>query len=63
MKKTDLDQPKNESILGEKKVVINIGLKVFEESLLQQGAEVVTVNWNPPTQKQAEINSILDEIL
>ncbi len=60
MIKTNQILPEGNSILGEKKVIINIGLGVFEDSLADQGIEVKTVNWNPPAKKRSDIKSIFD---
>ena len=50
-------------ILGEKTVVINIGLQTFEESLKNQEAEVVSVRWRPPRQNPADIEDLLKKML
>jgi hypothetical protein len=53
----------NDRILGEKKVVVNIGVEVFEESLRRQGIEVVVVLWQPPRDIAQDVARLLDQLL
>jgi hypothetical protein len=55
--------PPQEKLLGEKVVIINLGLAVFEESLKRQGVEVVVVRWRPPRTVPADVASILSDLL
>ena len=50
-------------LLGENKVVVNMGVEVFEESLRRQGIEVVVVRWQPPRDIPHDIARLLDELL
>ncbi len=50
-------------LLGEDKVVVTVGVTVFEESLRQQGAEVVVVRWQPPREVPGDIAALLKELL
>ncbi len=43
--------------------VINIGLEIFYESLLAQGAEAVQVDWKPPAGGDERIAKLLDKLL
>jgi len=52
-----------DDVLDQPLVVINLGLKVFAESLEQQGVEVVQVDWIPPAGGDAEMLDLLDELL
>ena len=63
MNNLNQNQPKTKSILGEKKIVVNIGLKIFADSMVSQGAEVVNVNWSPPQKSKNDLEKILDELL
>ncbi len=55
--------PAGAQILGEQKVVINIGVQVFEESLRNQGVEVVVVRWSPAPELPEDVANLLDELL
>jgi hypothetical protein len=50
-------------ILGEKTVMINVGLEAFAESLKQQNIEVVSVRWRPPRKNPADIEDLLKKML
>ncbi len=55
--------PAASSLLGEEKVVVNIGAAVFEESLRRQGVEVVVVRWQPPRDVPGDVAALLKELL
>jgi hypothetical protein len=55
--------PAQERLLGEKIVIINVGLVVFEESLQRQGLEVVAVQWQPPHPLPQDVASMLKDLL
>lgn len=44
-------------------VVINLGLKMFAESLEQQQVDVVRVDWIPPAGGDKEVIDLLDQLL
>lgn len=44
-------------------VVINIGVVEFGESIAQQDAEIIHVDWTPPAEHDAELDQLLDELL
>ena len=44
-------------------VVINLGLKMFADSLEQQQVEVVQVDWIPPAGGDKEVIDLLDQLL
>jgi hypothetical protein len=50
-------------IMGEQKVVINMGVQVFEESLRNQGVEVVVVRWSPAPELPEDVADLLDALL
>jgi hypothetical protein len=50
-------------LLGEKKVVVNMGVEVFEDSLRRQGIEVVVVRWQPPRELPQDVARLLDRLL
>ena len=54
---------KFDELLQDGPVVINIGLRGFAESLQDQGAEVVHVEWAPPAGGDAELAGLLDKLL
>ena len=42
--------------------VINIGLRVFYQSLTEQKIEAVHVNWEPKPKLEEDVEDILDKI-
>ncbi len=50
-------------ILGEHKVVINIGVRMFEDSMRDQGVEVVVVRWSPAPELPEDVANLLDGLL
>jgi FdrA protein len=44
-------------------VVINLGLKMFADSLEEQKVEVVQVDWIPPAGGDKEVIDLLDQLL
>ncbi|MBO5255399.1 MAG: hypothetical protein J6B07_06200 [Opitutales bacterium] len=48
---------------GKKLKVVNIGLQTFAESLRKQGVKVAQVNWRPPRKLDAEMATLLDDLL
>ncbi len=44
-------------------VVINLGLKMFADSLEEQQVEVVQVDWIPPAGGDKEVIELLDQLL
>ncbi len=52
-----------EDLLEKELKVVNIGLREFFESLVEQKAEAVHVDWKPPAQGDQEMMDILDKLL
>jgi hypothetical protein len=50
-------------LLKEPLVIVNLGLKKFSETLEEQGAEVVQVDWTPPAGGDQEMIDLLDSLL
>ena len=50
-------------LLSETPVVINIGVPEFFETLMDQGFQVIQVDWQPPAAGDAELVDLLDELL
>ncbi|MDH7486642.1 MAG: hypothetical protein QHJ81_10260 [Anaerolineae bacterium] len=44
-------------------VAINLGLKMFAESLESQGVEVCQVDWVPPAGGDEELADLLDKLM
>jgi FdrA protein len=44
-------------------VIINIGVRKFAESLVDQEVEFVHVDWSPPAGGDEELIDLLDELL
>ena len=51
------------SLLVEPIIVINMGLRIFSESLDDQSVQVVQVDWKPPAGGDKEVIELLDELL
>jgi FdrA protein len=56
-------EDKIQELLQEELVIINVGLRGFAESLEQQDAEVVQVDWIPPAGGDQEMIDILEKLL
>lgn len=49
-------------LLHDELMAINVGLEVFYQSLVDQGAPVVHVNWRPPAGGDSKMASLLDRL-
>jgi hypothetical protein len=56
-------QAEIKDFLDEPLVVINLGLKMFAESLTQQEVDVIQVDWTPPAGGDKEMMNLLDQLL
>ena len=56
-------QNKIDELIHQPVVVINLGLKIFAESLEEQGANVIQVDWVPMAGGDQEILDLLDKLL
>ncbi len=56
-------QERTERTVLEQLVVINIGLRSFTESLLDQDIEVVQIDWAPPSGGDQEMIDLLERLL
>jgi hypothetical protein len=54
---------KNNDLLHQPLIIINLGLESFAEDMKGQGAEVVQVDWKPPAGGDAELMDLLDNLL
>lgn len=54
---------KQNNLLDEPLKVVNIGLKIFYESLSVQGVEVVHIDWKPPVGGDEKLAKILNKLL
>jgi FdrA protein len=52
-----------EDLFQEAPVFLNVGARVFGDSLREAGYEVVYVDWSPPAGGDARIADLLDELL
>jgi FdrA protein len=52
-----------ETLFTEGPIVISIGVQGFAESLLEQEAPVVQVDWSPPAGGDKEMADLLDLLL
>jgi FdrA protein len=41
---------------------INVGLETFTESLIEQGAQVIQVDWRPPASGDEKLMGILERM-
>lgn len=51
-----------EKLLGGKPKVINIGVKIFYDSLREQGVKVIHVDWRPPAGGELDLAKLLDKL-
>ena len=52
-----------EGLLANGPVVINVGVREFAESMEDQGAEVVHIDWSLPAGGDEEMIDLLDKLL
>ncbi len=52
-----------DNLLHNGPVVINLGLEGFAESVEDQDAPVVHIDWSPPAGGDQELNNLLDQLL
>ena len=52
-----------DKLLGAPLVAVNLGVEDFAETLQEQGAQVVHVEWSPPAGGDLEMLAILDKLL
>jgi len=50
------------TLLSAKPVVINVGLSMFGDSLIDQGVRVLQVVWRPPAGGDAKLIDLLDTL-
>ena len=48
---------------GQTLKVINVGLEIFQESLVAQGVQAVQVDWRPPAGGDQRMAELLDKLL
>ena len=51
-----------EKLLGTKPRVINIGAKIFYDSLREQGVKVIQVDWRPPAGGDLDLAKLLEKL-
>ncbi len=56
-------ESKGVDLLQNPLIIVNIGLINFAESLLEQNAEVVHIDWEPPAGGDEEMINLLDDLL
>jgi FdrA protein len=52
-----------EELLQNGPVIVNVGLREFAESVQEQEAEVIHVDWTPPAAGDQEMEDLLDKLL
>ena len=52
-----------EELLQDGPVIVNVGLREFAESVQEQEAEVIHVDWTPPAADDQEMEALLDKLL
>ena len=57
------DARKTPDLLADEIRIVNIGLREFYDSLVEQKVEVVHVEWKPPAEGDREMLDILDQLL
>ena len=56
-------ESKGTDLLHNPLIIVNIGLINFAESLLEQNAEVIHIDWEPPAGGDEELINLLDALL
>ena len=56
-------ESKGTDLLHNPLIIVNIGLINFAESLLEQNAEVIHIDWEPPAGGDEEMINLLDELI
>jgi len=56
-------ESKGTDLLHNPLIIVNIGLINFAESLLEQNAEVIHIDWEPPAGGDEEMINLLDDLL
>lgn len=56
-------QPKKSLLQDTEMKVVNIGLELFAQSLLEQDVKVVHVAWKPPADGDPELIKMLEQLL
>ena len=56
-------QNRTDELLNKPVVAINLGLRLFADSLDGQGVEVTQVDWLPPAGGDKEMMDLLDQLL
>jgi hypothetical protein len=54
---------KNNQLVSQPLIVINLGLANFAKNLEAQGVEVIRVDWKPPAGGDQEMIDLLDQLL
>jgi hypothetical protein len=49
-------------LLSGRPAVVNVGIREFAESVADQGAQVVQVDWSPPRELDDDLTALLDEL-
>ncbi len=57
-----MKQPDTKRILDTELKVINIGVKIFYDSLKEQGVEVIHVDWHPPASGAPDLVKLLEKL-
>ncbi len=50
-------------LLQDKPVFVNVGVREFGDSLREAGFKVIYVDWSPPAGGDAQLASLLDDLL
>lgn len=58
-----LARSKAAGLLGAELKVVNVGLDIFYQALLQQGVDAVQVSLTPPPRLEKRLSDALDKIL
>jgi hypothetical protein len=54
--------PKASNVIGQKLMVVNVGLPSFADDMESQGVKVTRVDWKPPASGDAEMLRLLDKL-
>jgi len=57
-----MKRPGTKKLLDAELKVINIGAKIFYDSLREQGVKVIHVDWRPPAKGDPDLAKLLEKL-
>ena len=57
-----MKQTRVEKLFGARPNIINIGVRIFYDSLRDQGVKVIHVDWRPPAGGEPDLAALLEKL-